>query len=327
MIKEKNKIGIIETIRGIAALAVCLFHFSKANIDFKGSSELFKTISSYGWTGVEAFFVVSGFIIPFSLYRSNYKLKHFPRFFLKRSIRLEPVYIICILLVIIINYLSWLAPGFKGVKPDINISNIIFHIFYLPEYFGLQWILPVFWTLQIEIQFYLLMGIFYALFWNKVNNFILSNLMLLILSFFIPLKVFVYIPYFIMGMLVCARKIDYIQSYTLYTGIIICSSVLLIHHENIVPIFVGVLTALLIFFIEFKNVITDFLGKISYSLYLIHIPIGSRILNLSGRYVHEPYEVWLAIVFALFCTILSAWLFYRFIEKPFQLMSKKIAYL
>jgi hypothetical protein len=89
---------------------------------------------------------------------------------------------------------------------------------------------------------------------------------------------------------------------------------------------VAMITAIIILLIEFKSHITDFFGKISYSLYLIHIPIGSRLLNLLGRYVNEPYQVWLAIIFALSCTIFSAWLFYRLIEKPFQLMSKKIAY-
>jgi peptidoglycan/LPS O-acetylase OafA/YrhL len=39
-------------------------------------------------------FVIFGFIIPYSLHRSQYKLLYFPRFLLRRLVRLEPPYLL-----------------------------------------------------------------------------------------------------------------------------------------------------------------------------------------------------------------------------------------
>ena len=54
----------------------------------------------WGWAGVEVFFVISGFIIPFTLWQSGYRLKNYARFILKRIIRLDPPYLLSILLAI-----------------------------------------------------------------------------------------------------------------------------------------------------------------------------------------------------------------------------------
>src|ERR1035441_2897196 len=47
----------------------------------------------YGWLGVEIFFVISGFIIPYSLYKAGYRVSDFTRFLLKRIARLDPPYL------------------------------------------------------------------------------------------------------------------------------------------------------------------------------------------------------------------------------------------
>ena len=156
--KEGSKIGIIETIRGLAALAVCLFHFTKGNMVFHGSSIHYLNLASYGWLGVEAFFVVSGFIIPYSLVKSGYTIKRFFQFFAKRCIRIEPPYLLSVILVIALAYASTLAPGFKGESFRFNFLQTISHVAYLPEHLGFQWLLPVYWSLEAEFHYYILIG-------------------------------------------------------------------------------------------------------------------------------------------------------------------------
>jgi peptidoglycan/LPS O-acetylase OafA/YrhL len=66
------------------------------------------------------------------------------------------------------------------------------------------------------------------------------------------------------------------------------------------------------------------LGGISYSLYLTHVPVGGRIVNLGRRYVSGPLaEVLLSLV-ALATCLAFAWLFYRVIEKPSIAFAKRI---
>jgi len=69
-----------------------------------------------------------------------------------------------------------------------------------------------------------------------------------------------------------------------------------------------------------------FFGTISYSLYLIHIPIGGRITNLVDAFTHNTN---LRIVFAFVAiavSIICAAFYYRFIEKPFRSRAAMIKY-
>jgi len=93
----------------MAAISVAAFHFSGPL-----SSEAAKFIGTYTWLGVDVFFVISGFVIPLSLHGRGYRPSHFPTFMLRRLLRLEPPYLASIAMVILLGYLSSLAPGFQG---------------------------------------------------------------------------------------------------------------------------------------------------------------------------------------------------------------------
>lgn len=89
---QKNIAGI-QYLRGLAALGVVFCHFSL----ILKSSPIFVDLFKYGTLGVHIFFFISGYIIVFSLLKNDYQSKDFFRFLLKRSIRIEPVYIVTIL--------------------------------------------------------------------------------------------------------------------------------------------------------------------------------------------------------------------------------------
>src|SRR5260370_24791289 len=82
---RSEQIFTVEALRGIAALSVTWFHMTNTY-----SLDWVRYSGFYGWLGVEMFFVISGFIIPYSLHRSHYKLAYFPRFLLRRLLRLAP---------------------------------------------------------------------------------------------------------------------------------------------------------------------------------------------------------------------------------------------
>ena len=79
-----QRISIIEAMRGLAAASVALFHFS-VQLDLAARDAFF-----YGWVGVDVFFVISGFVIPLSLYGRGYTIQQFPQFMMRRLVRLEP---------------------------------------------------------------------------------------------------------------------------------------------------------------------------------------------------------------------------------------------
>src|SRR2546423_14858364 len=84
-----QRLNILDLLRGIASLSVCWFHLTNGNEHFLPPGWL-RASGEYGWVGVNVFFVISGFIIPYSLFQSGYRLRDYGRFFLKRILALGP---------------------------------------------------------------------------------------------------------------------------------------------------------------------------------------------------------------------------------------------
>lgn len=168
---QPGKIEIVETLRGIAALLVCLYHFRLCNISFIGSTKLFADSMSVGWAGVQIFFVISGFIIPFAMSRAGYKIVDSGKFMLRRLVRIEPPYLISIGLVILLNYASNMAPGFKGVPYQFNLMQVISHIGYLPQHLGYNWLSPVYWSLESEFHFYIIIALIFPVLFSGKQDF------------------------------------------------------------------------------------------------------------------------------------------------------------
>lgn len=313
-------------IRGLASLAVCLYHFRLCNIEYIGSSQYYLTSFRYGWTGVEAFFVLSGFIIPFSLIKTNYSISLFFKFLAKRCLRIEPPYLVSILLIIVLGYLGTRVPGFRGENFEINFWNLLSHIGYLPEHLGYIWLNPVYWSLEAEFHFYILIGLLLPMLWKTKNNLIIGLIIGLICSFLINLYVFSYMPFFVMGIAACAKRLSKINTYWFWSILASAFAVCLMRTQPIIMPLVGIFTSLAIVYIEFKTIITDFLGKISFSLYLIHVPVGGKVINYFGRYCQYDWQVWAVLAIAIAITLFFSYLFYRIIEYPSQILSKRIAY-
>ncbi len=82
MTQLDHRLYTVEALRGLAALAVAWSHFSWTNPHWVVS------LGGLGAHGVDVFFVISGFIIPYSLHTSAYSIRDFGRFMVRRLIRL-----------------------------------------------------------------------------------------------------------------------------------------------------------------------------------------------------------------------------------------------
>src|SRR4051812_47773396 len=100
-------------MRGLASFAVCWYHVTHGNAAFLSPGVL-KSSGSYGWLGVEVFFVISGFVIPYALQGSKYRIRDCGTFLLKRVVRLDPPYFATICVILVLGYLSAKTPGFAG---------------------------------------------------------------------------------------------------------------------------------------------------------------------------------------------------------------------
>jgi peptidoglycan/LPS O-acetylase OafA/YrhL len=298
-------------------MMVCLFHFSSSS-NYLPDGNVLKVVGSYGAYGVQMFFVISGFVLPYSLSKSGYTLGNFGNFVLRRIVRLDPPYILSIVIVVILAYVSTLSPLYRGKPFQFNWGDALFHLGYLNSFVGRPWLSPVYWTLAIEFQFYLLLGLLYPVFSNS-NNFTRGIIIVVFLSLALWLRdlglIFCHGPLFLMGIfsfLCYQRKLKAVPFFLLLA---VCYA---IGWSSFSPkaITFGLCTVPAIFLLNVSNRFLLFLGQISYSLYLLHVPIGSRVTNLTEALTTDVTLRLMGIALAFGASIVASALFYRFVEEP-----------
>lgn len=324
---DMKRLANIDAMRGIASLAVCWFHMTNT---YSESSSV-RLSGQYGWLGIEVFFVISGFIIPYTLFKGGYQLESgWKLFILKRVIRLEPPYLFSLLLSLALWFFSSIAPGFRGQALDISYAQFFLHFGYLNGIFGYPWINPVFWTLAIEFQFYLAASFLFNLMSSKnLSLLILANFALLGTSLLLTSDVFVfhYFGLFLFGIAAYQYRVGLIDRTMLV--VFLASSVFAVGTTlGLLAAFAGLTTSLLILDgaqqIGTRPLVA--FGTISYSLYLLHVPIGGKVVNLGRRYIETQLGEALLSLFAVLVSVSAAYVFYRLIEKPSLGWASKFKY-
>jgi peptidoglycan/LPS O-acetylase OafA/YrhL len=139
----------LQGLRGLAVLAVVFYH-CHPRLD----GTWIEPAALWGWAGVNLFFVLSGFLITSILLESREKPHYFRNFYMRRVLRIWPVYILCLVVV----YLN--APWFigPGVWDAVKTAPWWAYVFFLQNLFHLS--LPPSlgptWSLAIEEQYYFL---------------------------------------------------------------------------------------------------------------------------------------------------------------------------
>jgi peptidoglycan/LPS O-acetylase OafA/YrhL len=318
----KQRISVINALRAFAALAVAWGHFVAGQGKWLGLS------GKYGYLGVDIFFVISGFVIPWSLYRTRYSFRDYPRFLLKRNVRLYPPYLASIAISILAtNFI--IVPLFKIPHMTVTGRDLLLHFTYLNDIFKVKWVNVVYWTLAIEFQWYLLVGLVMPLLAsrNRWARFLTPTAM--VLSYWaIPHDrlVFYYLPIFLIGVFVFQYRAEIIGRYEMFGFVAVMVMAMARNTGYLAPL-VGVPTGMLIAFSTFHSQRMDRLGDVSYSLYLIHLPIGVSLIGMMSHWI--PYSSWFLGVLdaiGLAACVWAAWIMYQFIEKPSQEMSSAIKF-
>lgn len=322
--ETSKHIPSVTMLRGIASLAVCIMHFI-GTVPSKTLNE----IGIYGGYGVPIFFVISGFIIPYALYHSGYTIPNYFKFLLKRGIRLEIPYLLTILLIIVISYLAQLSPDQTIPVVEVFDRNTLYHLFYLVGFMDGQWLSPVFWTLAIEFQFYLFIGLLFPLLIHK-NTGVKGVICLLLCAMpFFSTDVRYFSSYmftFLPGILLFFFMTKQINlNLFILAGIVLLAVIYL--KTGTQGLVSPLIAAGFILFVKKPIKPLMFLGTISYSIYLLHTPIGTDgIINFMQNYILSDNGRILLMLFSLPLVIYVAWVFYRIVEKPAQHLAGKIKY-
>ncbi len=149
----RPRIAGLDAIRGIAALAVTIYHLTSTGYDrlYPRPDNLLRELD-LGRQAVSLFFMVSGFVILMSLDRSK-KIRDYA---FSRFSRLYPTYWAAV----VMTFLAVHICGLPGREFDVKIMAI--NMSMLPTVFAVPRIDPVYWTLHVELYFYILMAVIVA---------------------------------------------------------------------------------------------------------------------------------------------------------------------
>jgi peptidoglycan/LPS O-acetylase OafA/YrhL len=308
----------IDVLRGLAALMVTLFHLT-------GNSGLAKSTAaygSYGWLGVQLFFVKIGFVLPYIKYKNNYRIRYFCAFAINRLIKIYPAYLFAIIISVILAVIT--------KRELISVPALFYNLFFLSDVLNFQAISPVLWTLAIEFQFYLLIGLLYPLLIKSNKYTIVILLVLSAISLYFPhYTILGWFPFFAVGILVFHRFFTSMPGYVFWLTLAFLIA-FAFAGKGLLPALAALVAVVFIVFIRVErnsllNRILLFTGAISYSLYLLHWELGraaiisaKRLPFISGDFT----KVIIGFAFSVFC----AYLLYRFVERPSLKQSSKIKY-
>jgi peptidoglycan/LPS O-acetylase OafA/YrhL len=161
-VSEQPRAGVIPTLdglRGIAILLVMLHHYTV----FPEATSIDRLISSVvvlSWTGVDLFFVLSGFLITGILLDTKGSPRYFRSFYARRTLRIFPLYYLVLFLALVVlpqfpALHTLLATPVEGTPPEWPYWTYLTNFSVAERGFMHGWV-DVSWSLAIEEQFYLI---------------------------------------------------------------------------------------------------------------------------------------------------------------------------
>jgi peptidoglycan/LPS O-acetylase OafA/YrhL len=349
--QHSERFTYIDALRGVAASWVLLYHFAGHLTDNFALQRLPGPLHSFinhGWLGVEIFFVLSGFVITYSLRDAAVTPGFLGRFALRRSLRLDPPYWVTILLAYILIRL-----GVGALAPEPACGDgalLLVNMFYLDRILDYPSVVGIGWTLCLEIQLYLtyilLLGISQQL-TQKTGSPAQSRLLI-----FGPLAGYslavgfgllpspwrgLFVGYwymFFLGSLAAWLLCGQLSMRGFATAGLIVALATVLHWD--VRAAVALAVALSIMVVGRSGCLRtalnwpwlQHLGRISYSLYLTHTLIGWPLIALGIYWVGGlPGPLGSILLFLTACgaSLLGAELLHRLVERPSLALSKRVA--
>jgi peptidoglycan/LPS O-acetylase OafA/YrhL len=294
---------------------------------------------SLGRFGVALFFLISGFVVPFSI-GGERPLAHFA---ISRLFRLYPAFWLALA---VLATMAWLA----GEQP--GMATVLANMTMAPALFGQPWLSPIYWTLFIEVVFYVLVALLFSV--GKLRNVgALSVLSLtLVAATVLPVQLRthgvvnlpvqylgMHLSFLFLGLLLRLWLVERVRSagfsvlalaLAQFVALLSVSDFSLARGDNFImegrmPILTAYVLAFAVFLAAIRfgrphSLMLARIGLVSYSMYLFHWSVNVtvyRLLPLTGQISD--------VVVMLICvalTLMVSALVYRGVERPMIMLGR-----
>ena len=314
---RKQRLTEIDSLRGIAAIAVVLFHYTTRFDELYGHVSTPVAAIRWGHLGVNLFFMISGFVIFMTLERTS----NATDFLVSRFSRLYPAYWAAVLMTFIItNFLG--LPG-----KQVDFSTALANMSMVHSLFSIKNVDGVYWTLEVELLFYVMALLAFQFRLIPKLHLLIAMMLLARAIYFLSasilhvdlpwiiyrLLILKFIPWFAAGIMIYRIASNYGTPRRDFMILSACALVLALV-DGIGNCVLMLLMSLALYgatvgkIIILRNTILIGLGTISYTLYLIHENIGwAIILKLENGGINSNAAIAVALTISIgLATLLTA---------------------
>lgn len=315
-----KRLQLLDYGRFFAAFSVLAYHYTHKGIKAEKIlsfelNEQISAITKFGHFGVEFFFVISGFVIYYSV-----KNRTPQQFAVARLKRLFPTYWVAVLITALIGLL-YNQPHII----EVNTAKVLANLTMLPGKFGYANLDGVYWTLVYELKFYLLVFVIMMLRGDKKIIYWFQLWAVYIVSTNISGLA---MPFNSSYFLLFIAGAHFAQIRIQKSKVLIASQVLLflaivyikyISQSGNIIIYTAIIGGCFLFFViqiqpkveQWKLPCSKILGALTYPVYLIHGGIGYLVLNDIGSIKNQ----WWLISFVTIGVISISWFIHLFVEQ------------
>ena len=320
----------IDLLRFLAAISVLAFHYL-----FRGPAigampgyqfPVLGEWARYGFLGVHLFFMISGFVIAFSI-----RGRSSSEFLWSRASRLYPAFWFAIILTTLVVQFA------QAQEYQLHWWQVAVNFTMLNHLVGIPSVDGAYWSLYVELHFYSLVWLMIRL-GQQHRELIWLTLWLLIAAVWQTFPVWKvelflaarYAPFFVAGALICRIRIEgssatlwllYGLAWLLSLNIMIGVSPAVRVSDGDHPEVIGTLITFayllmagvgLGVFTWVRGSIVALLGALTYPLYLLHEVIGWVLLSR----LHDQWPESIRVGAVTLMMIVSAWLVHAYVERP-----------
>ncbi len=351
-----RKLESLQALRGVAALLVLLFHYRfYLRGDDESGTTIWDALFGWGIIGVDIFFIISGFIMVYTTQHYMQGCSSAKRFLLNRAIRIIPLYYFGLLVAFLFG--GAMSTFHYPEKVQNLLSALTFTVYktsVTPHYIDDGGMYNIRWTLNYEIYFYLAFALCLMMKHRILALICWGGLMTCVIpalagfqptlsvqgyDFQTPTIAFITNPLLIEFLIGVFAGYIYLQlkrrvvsvKLSLISSVIaislLCYIVFGVYSGSIRALNLEstIVLGLLVLFLTLGEQVLQayiprvlkYVGNISFSLYLLHNPIGIAVMKQMGPVGQSAFKGIPTILLATLLSILVAHLTHKYIEIGF----------